>query len=553
MAAFFTVSCNDTVDEGTASSIDPGPDAGALDRGIRPDAGQTDVGDAGPEGCENGPSSEAGLVATSLGLVRGRQANGVWSYLGLPYAAPPVGDLRWRPPEPAACYDGVLEAAAPGAECPQYGTSGGRPLVGDEDCLTLNVWTPVGTSDGAPRPVLFFVHGGGHEQGGSARPIYGGAPLARNYDAVVVSANYRLGPFGFLTHEALDGPAGNYGMADQIAALSWVKDNIQAFGGDPKQVLVFGQSAGSASVCRLLAAPLARGLFQAAALMSGGCGASPLETALATGRAFATRVGCGEAEDVARCLRNLSQEEIMSGFDPLASGTNVVGRGTWGGVIDGTLLTDNPYRLIERGAHAQVPVIVGSTREENGRGAPNLQTEAQYQAAVRALYGAVAGDAVLSAMLAAYPAADYPSPRDAYVALTSDARFTCPARRVARALSANQAAPVYRYLFAHVAGNAAPATQALGAWHGIDLFYVFDTIETTGLSKTQEDQDIVDALQRAWRGLASTLEIPTNAIRPAWPRYAAGSDERLLLIENRVRVVSDPKQAQCDFWDTVVP
>lgn len=529
-------------------------DAGGQDGGVEPDSGFPDAGpadfggpdagiepDGGPLPCgpEVGPAP--GRVRTTLGVVEGVQADGVWSYLGLRYAQPPVGERRWTPPAEPECAPTVVQADAPRPECPQY--DGAGQVVGDEDCLGLNLWTPVGEADGGSRPVLVWVHGGGHEQGGGGRAIYEGAQLARSQDVVVVTFNYRLGPFGFLAHPVLDAPgvpSGNYGMHDQLAVLRWVQANARAFGGDPDRVMIFGQSAGGVSVCRLVASPAAAGLFASAVIQSGACVATSKAQADATGADLLAEVGCDDAV----CLREASTEAIMAGFEPSASGTNVVGRLTFDGVVDGVLLPEAPRELIERGDHNAVPIAVGSTREENGLGAPSLQNEAAYEAAVRALYGgAGVPDALIDRILEIYPASDYPNPRAAYVALTSDLRFTCQARQDAQLLAGAQEAPVYRYLFTHVPDEATPLLQAAGAWHGLELFYVFGTLESAStLSAGPGDRATTQAMQTAWSRLARGLA-PDPTPEQAWPEW--DGDENLVIFEGGARVEPDPKAQLC--------
>ena len=514
-------------DGSSSPDAQPGHDAAEP----RPDQGlASDAGICPPE-LEAAP----GLARTEVGAFQGAPHRGAWRWLGIPYAEPPIGERRWRAPEPAACVRTLQPALEAGPECPQHA---GGAIVGDEDCLRLNVFGPVGTADGRSRPVLFFVHGGGHEQGGGARPIYDGASLATRRDAILVTFNYRLGPFGFLAHPELPPPGSNYGMADQILALEWVRDHIRAFGGDPDRITILGQSAGAVGVCRLLVSPAARGLFAAAILQSGGCTAAPRAQAERAGRAFLERLGC---DDVV-CLRGLSTQAIMRGFEPLSTGTNRVGGGAWGGVVDGALLPDAPLALIGRGAWAQVPVVLGTTREENGRDAPELSTAAEYEAAVRALYGALYSEAQLERLLAGYPGDAYPSFRAAYVALTSDRRFTCPTRIHARALSAS-GAPVYRYLFAHLAEGLPPAARARGVSHSQDLFYVFDRLELAGLAPGPLDRQVIDGVQTTWVELERGGPPPTLG----WPRYQT-PDEQVMVFEDGLRVLPDPKRAECDLW-----
>lgn len=531
------------------STADAGPsdaalsDAGVSDLGAD-DGGSdaaVDVGvDAGTT-CPNEGVAAPEIVATTEGPVRGEMTSSGWRYMGIPFAAPPTGALRFAAPTAPTCRSEILDARAAASECPQYSTEEGRPLIGNEDCLYLNVWAPTST---ATRPVMVFIHGGAHEQGSGTKAAYEATGLAAE-DVVVVTFNYRVGPFGFLAHPGLEGPSGNYGMADQIHALKWVRDNISNFGGDPERVMIFGQSAGAVSTCRLLVSPAARGLFHSAAMLSGACVATPQAAAETSGQTFVDNVGCSGSDPLG-CLRGLSMEAVMAGFEPATTGTNVSGRLSFDGVVDGDLVPDAPRTLIEAGSAAPVPVIVGSTREENGRDAPAIASEAAYRAAVELFVPNALPNAVVEQILALYPTSAYASPRAAYVALTSDVRFTCQARRDARLLGADPRAPAYRYLFAEVPEDASVLLQRLGAWHGIDLPYVFGTFGTTNLTPTARDEAAI----AAYRGIFTSLargEVPPNMAAPS------PSETRLTLFEEgRAEVVADPKATECEFWDQFV-
>src|SRR5579871_262607 len=269
------------------------------------------------------------IVRIDDGLVRGASAAGVDSFLGIPYAAPPTGDLRWRPPRPAAGWTGVRDATAFGPSCPQAPSPFAPPGPFSEDCLYLNVYAPASRGGFGGRPVLVWIHGGGLVQ--DAARDYDGTKLAAD-GVVVVTINYRLGALGFLAHPALaarpGGSAGNYGLMDQQAALRWVQRNIARFGGDPDNVTIAGQSAGGLSVLAQMVSPGARGLFQRAIVQSGAFALNqqPLATAEAAGEKFATAVGC--PDQTAACLRNVPVSELVAKF-----GVEIPG------VVDGSVLT----------------------------------------------------------------------------------------------------------------------------------------------------------------------------------------------------------------------
>src|SRR5215469_10193613 len=384
-------------------------------------------------------SITAPVVTTSNGAVRGTTAGTVDEFLGIPYAAPPTGNLRWRPPAAAASWSGVRNATMFGPSCPQDQVRTRNPFLPlgtiSEDCLYLNVYAPpVGSNDQGGRPVLVWIHGGGLVQDGARN--YDGAKLAAD-GIVVVTINYRLGALGFLAHPALasrpGGPAGNYGLMDQQAALRWVQRNIAQFGGNPDNVTIAGQSAGGLSVLAQMVSSGARGLFQRAIVQSGtfALNQRPLATAEAAGQTFATAVGC--PDQTAACLRNAPVSDLVSNF-----GVEIPG------VVDGAVLTQPIGTALARGQFARVPVINGITHDEEllfvagvgitvsqGTNIPlagNPVTSANYQANIAQALG-------VSATRAAAIAAEYPpgaAPAVAFSFLVSDASFACPALQVDR-------------------------------------------------------------------------------------------------------------------------
>lgn len=485
-----------------------------------------------------------GVVLTTSGAVRGRLVDGIGVWKGIPYAAPPVEDRRWRPPAPAIAWDGVREATGFGAVCVQ--TPGpdepDGTAVGSEDCLTINVWSPA-PARGAARPVLVFVHGGYFAWGtASARgrgvDRYDAATLARATGAVVVTFNYRVGPFGFLAHPALaaddpHGASGNYGLADQLAALAWVQGEIEAFGGDPARVTVFGHSAGAISVAALVASPLGRGLFAGAIMHSGSAGANPKDRAEALGVEVAEALGC---DDVA-CLRARSAAEVMAAGPYRFQGVH------WGPSVDGWILPDAPLALIARGAGSRVPLTIGVTANEfttmiaNYLTAP-VVTEEEYTAWVRAWFPGIA-----ARVIATYPMARYPSAIAAIVDLMGDVAFVCPSRRLARAAAAMQ--ETRRFVWRH--GLAGGPGAAYRAGHGIDLLFLFGTFEAT-TATTAEERVLGETLRRAWGRIAAG-EAPGGDGLPAWPVYDAERDTALE-IDGLSTLGDGFHREACDVWDS---
>jgi para-nitrobenzyl esterase len=363
------------------------------------------------------------VVPTSEGMVRGTVADGIRTFQGIPYAAPPVGGRRWRAPQPARSWPGVRDATEPGATCPQLGylAGGPPPVVGSEDCLFLNVWTPARQS--AASPVLVFVHGGGFTSG--AGSLYDPSKLVARGN-MVVTVNYRLGVLGFLDHPGLSDPfAGNFGLADQQAALRWVRRNAAAFGGDAGNVTLWGESAGAFSTCAQLVAPGARGLFQKAIVQSGPCANEFVTRAVAEkrGLAAAAEFGCPDPRSAVECLRNKPVQELTRlSQDQVTVHRNIADL-PWFPVAGTSAIPLQPAVAQRLGLAANVPIIHGGTKDEmrsfvgskyDDSGHP--VTAAEYPAIVRNLYGARDAGKVV----AEYPLRNYPTPSLALAQLLTD-------------------------------------------------------------------------------------------------------------------------------------
>jgi para-nitrobenzyl esterase len=499
------------------------------------DGGSGDV-DAGGGGdaaaqCPVTAGAPAERVATTSGVVRGAQAGATWAYKRVPYAAPPVGELRLRAPRPAACSAAEIDATVLGPACPQLDEN--SAYLGDEDCLHLNLWAPA-TASASPRPVMFWIHGGGNAVGTASDPIYDGRRLAEAGDVVVVTINYRLAQLGFLADASLadNGAVGNYGTLDQIAALRWVRDNIAAFGGDPGNVMVFGESAGGRNTCTLLAAPSAAGLFHRALVQSGACKfLDTVADAQTTGDAVATALAC--SGDRAACFRAATAEQLTRAN---AQPVGALAAGTYGSVIDGVTLVEQPETAIAAGRHHHMPFAIGANADETAREAPVSLTETAYQNLVRAQYGALA-----NAALAQYPSSSYASPRAAYVRLTTDSRFVCPSREIAVHADAGQTEPVYRYFFRY-------APNALGAPHGLDVPFVFGTFDALVVNGAPYEPSgnelaLSAAMQGYWSRFARTGD---PAGTPAWPVYDAS--DTALVLDAPVTTAAAIRDVDCDFW-----
>jgi para-nitrobenzyl esterase len=427
---------------------------------------------AGTARAQAGP--ECGVpVRTTEGMVQGH-ADGHYAacaYQGLPYAAPPKGELRLAAPAPPVARAGVFDADAVGFACPQKEsiTSGGEARGFSEDCLTLNIWRP---RKSGSFPVMFWIHGGGFRQGSGTYDMYSGAHLASARDVVVVTINYRLGALGFmalpeLAMEDAHHSTGNYGLLDQVRALEWVRDNIAGFGGDPGNVTIFGQSAGGISVCSLLVSPPAQGLFARAINMSGPCDLlHDLDEGFGYGREFAHQLGC-DGPDMLQCLR----EKPADAF--LLSGGNLMLEGgpVFTPHVDGYVLPDWPLTLIKQGKYQHVPLMLGTTRDElrlytmmfPGLG---LWTRSMVNSAARILAGPGAND-----LIGLYSFSDYRRPADLMVTMMTDVTFTSRAFAMAEAMAPES--PVYFYRF-DWDDTAMP--HRMGAFHGLDIPLVFGAL-----------------------------------------------------------------------------
>jgi len=461
--------------------------------------------------------SHLNLVKTEGGMVLGAADDDVVAFKGIAYAAPPVGPLRWRPPQPAPGWSDTFKADKLGAICMQKylpKDNGVGPLPMSEDCLTLNVWRPFGES-ARPLPVMVWIHGGGFINGSGTAALYDGSALSRQ-GVVVVTLNYRLGRFGFFAHPALTreahgGPVANYGLMDQIAALKWVRANIAGFGGDPDQVTIFGESAGGMSVNQLMVSPVARGLFVRAIVESGvgrehsvrlhETNAMGQPSAEAAGTAFAKSLGV-EGDDPA-ALRTLPAETILAAGDPAP----LAGSGP---IIDGQLVTMDVADAFAKGLEAKVPYIVGSNSLEFPVPA----------AGVEKMLGDVAR---LTPDQRARVEAAYDD-KDAFTLnIVSDVIFTEPARHLA-ALHARNGQPSFLYRFSVLS----PAVRSVlkGAVHASERQYVFQTLNASPWPTGEQDKAAAAVMSGYWTSFAKTGD-PNGDGRPAWPAYSAAEDRLL--------------------------
>jgi para-nitrobenzyl esterase len=511
--------------------------------------------------CAPNVTPASGLVVTEDGAVEGTMSNGAWAFLGIPYAAPPLGALRWSAPQGYGCWAsrGTFAATSFGPKCLQVDPSDTSSVIGSEDCLSINVWAPASATPASKLPVLFFVHGGGNVQGSSADTsqsgsyLYAGDRLAASTGAVVVTFNYRLGAMGFLAHPSFGANPGNYGLLDQAFALGWVSRNVAAFGGDPAHVLLFGQSAGAVDVCALVASPLAKGLFAAALMESGGCVAKAASDAQAFAQTFAQKVHCDAASDPAACMRALDANAVTVALPEPASVSSPK-QGDYQPNVDGAFLLDTPENVILAGNHNHVPFVVGSNSNETSLELTEAyrttgMSEAVYEAAVLVYAG---NDRMLAnQILALYPASDYQNfPLSAFIAVTTDSKFICTARYVARSFAKGQSQPVWRYFFTHHLDDGGPLTQALGAWHGLELAFVFHDLGASDYSPSTGEVALTEAMEGFWSSLAASGE-PTASGTVAWPAYDPTTDAYLGL-DDTIAAGAGVRTKYCDFWDQVL-
>jgi para-nitrobenzyl esterase len=441
-------------------------------------------------------------VRTQSGMLQGAQGDGVVVYKGIPYAAPPVGDLRWRPPQPPASWPGVRAADRFGDSCMQNPPPVGGPLTVSEDCLYLNVWTPSPAPAGK-LPVMVWIHGGGFQIGSSAWPQTDGTSLA-HHGVVLVSLNYRMGKFGFFAHPALTkeangGELGDYGIMDMIAALKWVKANIAAFGGDPGNVTIFGESAGGMAVDFLMISPDARGLFEKAIVESGAGRSEFRSLANAEADGAAAAEAWGVKGDDPAALRAVPARTVL-GDASISSGGSTP-------FIDGKVVPEDPLKAFEENHLAHVPFMIGTNSYEIGvfpGMAPTLVK---------------AAGSNWPAAQAAYDGYGTHDPKLVQDEFATDAFMTEPARALALA-AAKDGLPVWRYRFSYLRPSQRDG-KIPGPLHFDEVYLVFDTMKTSP-PPISDDKAAVEAVESRWTSFARS-----GVPGADWPRFEAGDEAQL--------------------------
>lgn len=518
------------------------------------------------------PASPPPRVRTEAGVVEGarfgtQRGNAV--FRGIPYAAAPIGALRWRPSAAVHPWRGIRRAIDPGPICPQRlqptefyaGIAtrvGGRAAAAparkmSEDCLTLDVWTS-NLGSAARLPVMVWIHGGGNNEGWGSQGIASGAPLAER-GVVLVTIEYRLGVLGFLADSALDaesehGASGNYGLLDQIAALRWVQRNIAAFGGDPTRVTIFGQSSGALDVTCLLTSPIAVGLFQRAISESGACtgpfqqlgrpvtSSGEYPPAEANGRRLAADLHLEHAPDRLAAMRAVSADAIVAAASADRGLPHEV-------IVDGWVVPEQPDLVFLSGRLHRVPLVIGSNADEFrtlARGFPVASLDAYPDRLLDAIGTRERMRPLLPRILAAYPAADTAEAQRRLFEANTDA-FGSGARFVARAMRRAGESQVYAYYFTHVIPT--PGGRALGAFHGGEIPFVFGA--PPGWPTSPADDALRSSIMGYWVRFAATGD-PNRSDLPLWPRYDT-TTELVLDLGDPVHVLEHPRRAQYDVQD----
>jgi para-nitrobenzyl esterase len=488
--------------------------------------------------CKKEQEPIPGQVKIADGIVQGIVEDSLTIFKGIPFAAPPVDDLRWKAPQPVKPWEGVKQTTEFGPAPIQGNDQNGK----SEDCLYLNIWTPA-TSPDEKIPVLVWIYGGGFSFGATSEPVYDGAALAKK-GVILVSIAYRVGQMGFLAHPELsaenpDKVSGNYGILDQIAGLQWVKDNIAAFGGDPDKVTIFGESAGGISVSMLCASPLAKGLFQGAISQSGGSfgpsrpvtfpgeNMKNLTVAEKDGLAYAEKVGANSIQD----LRNTPVDEL-----PMGLGMG----GAWP-IIDGHVIPDDQFKLYEQGKFNDVPVLIGYNSDE-GASFSREKTPEEFIANVEKRYGQFSKD-----LLEAYPVSENSVPKTARD-LARDAAFGWHTWSWARLQSRTGDSKVYYYYFdQHPEYPEDSPKFGYGSPHAQEVPYVFQNLDTDNPEVSKSDVSISKAMGDYWTNFAKYGN-PNGENVPEWPAFSEESP-KVMYFEQEPHVGPVPSEASLNVLD----
>ena len=500
-------------------------------------------------------AAATGEVRIDSGRVKGAVNDGVVSFKGVPFAEPPVGDLRWRPPQALKPWKGVREALEYGSDCMQKPFPGDAAPLGTppaEDCLFVNVWAPEKPASKS-LAVMVWIYGGGFVNGGSSPSVYDGSQFAKR-GVVFVSFNYRLGRFGFFAHPALtkenpSGLLGNYGYLDQIAALRWVQKNAAAFGGDPKNVTIFGESAGGGSVLTMLTSPLSKGLFHKAIIESGGgrsllMGPRYLDRANAQGQPSAESVGVAFAksvgiagEDAAALaeLRKLPADKVVSGLNMASMGTPTY----CGPMVDGKIVVESPAEAYAAGRGVKVPLMAGANSADIGFAFPKSKDD---------LFAPLGDDAAKAKAI--YDPDGSLKLRNLAMTFAADQMMVEPSRFIVKTLIA-AGQPAYEFRFSYVAESM--RKQWAGAPHATEIPFVFDTVSARyGKDLAEADKATAQAANAYWVNFAKTGN-PNGAGLPEWPKYNPSSDKLMDFALTGPMGKADPWKDRLDLIEKHAP
>jgi len=502
------------------------------------------------------------IINTDKGAIEGSILDSVYQFLGVPYAAAPVGELRWKPTQEHSQWSEILPTKKYPNCCPQKvfeqaGSDSLPKLIGNEDCLFLNIWTP---NLNAELPVMVFIHGGGNQQGSTDQmsvgaEIYNGKNLSKRGNVVVVTIQYRLGVLGFLVHPGLEREspksiAGNYAVMDQIFALKWIKKNISKFGGDTNNVTIFGESAGGLNIINLMISPLAKGLFHKAIIQSGVPAIGDYNESKIYGVNFVNQyIPYGNDSVKISFMRNIHPDSLTIKLESILGGGIV--KMNWQPVLDGYIFKNFPFDAFKSGDFNHMPMIIGTNSEEMSEAA-GIYPDSLYPKLLDTFMQRTIPAKYHNEFKMLYP--DYPNEKakSSYISVLTDGQFTSMARRVAQCVSVNQNEPVWRYLYSHK--HTFPGGEKLGSYHGMELFYIFNNWENTilgiGILFKEEDEKVQKYMLGYWVNFAKTGN-PNGDGLITWNRYNS-NDDSYLDINASPKSGINLKKEECDFFDKVV-
>jgi para-nitrobenzyl esterase len=489
-------------------------------------------------------------VKTEQGKVQGKTINDgkVRAFLGLPYAAPPTGDLRWKAPQPPAKWKGERDATKFGAHCAQlhvFDDMVFQDAGPSEDCLFLNVYAPADATDKSKLPVMFWIHGGGYSGGGSSEPRHNGDFLPLK-GVVLVTINYRLGVFGFLVTDELakegNGSAGNYGLLDMVAALQWVRGNIAAFGGDPGNVTIFGESAGSFAVSTLMASPMAQGLFHKAIGESGAAFPSAINLG---GETVAARAEIDGKWVATLGVKSLAELRALP-TDKILEGAKTKGQTGFAPVIDGRFLTEPVVDTYTAGKQAHVPLLAGWNADEGSFFAMRGMTAKQWQGMAAGMFKERSAE-----FLKLYPGDTDAQALRSAIDFGSDSFIAFGTWKWLEAhRKTGGGAPVYRYHF-ELAATPSKYHPGTFAFHSDDIEYVFGTLDTRpGWNIRPEDRQLSEAMMSYWTNFAKTGD-PNGSGQPIWPKY--GADNGIIHLNSPITSGPDATRDRYEFLLQGIP